>query len=41
VQIVAAYPLNVRLPIHPENVRIAYGKNVAVGFQCNARIIII
>jgi hypothetical protein len=40
---VVAFLLNVTLVLHPENVTIAHGKNVAasVGFQCNARVIII
>ena len=32
MQIVAAYPLNVRLSIHPENVQIAYGKKLEMIF---------
>jgi hypothetical protein len=39
---VTACLLNVKLIPHPENVPVASGKNVAtVGFQCNARVIIV
>ncbi len=37
----AAYLLNVRLALHSVNVPIAHGKNVAAGFQCNARVIVV
>ena len=38
---VVAFLLNVKLVHHPENVLLARGKIVAVGFQCNARVILI
>jgi hypothetical protein len=34
---VVVFLLNVKLVLHPKNVSIALGKNVAVGTQCNAR----
>ena len=35
---VVVFLLNVKLVLHLENVPIAHGKNVAAGFQCNARV---
>jgi hypothetical protein len=38
---VVAFLLDVKLLHHLENVLLARGKIVAVGFQCNARVILI